>query len=141
MLKLFQIKVSLLKNAKNLKKLLKIRGFLSKNLEINTILIIRMRTNRGSTVYSQYSNNTYLMRWNLYLNVCNRQHSTLKNARLVESDSLKNVFDFKVISVFFQNFITSESLNLAAHYLMGLGPNWKKILHNSRKQIRIPEGM
>ena len=30
---------------------------------------------------------------------------------------------------------------LDTHYLMGLEPNWKKILHNSGKQIRIPEGM
>ena len=29
----------------------------------------------------------------------------------------------------------------ARHYLMRLRPNWKKILHNSGKQIRIPEGM
>ena len=28
-----------------------------------------------------------------------------------------------------------------AHYLMGLGPNTKKIPQNSGKQIRIPEGM
>ena len=28
-----------------------------------------------------------------------------------------------------------------AHYLMGLGPNPQKILHDSGKQIRIPEGM
>ena len=27
------------------------------------------------------------------------------------------------------------------HYLMGLGPNTKKIPQNSGKQIRIPEGM
>ena len=27
------------------------------------------------------------------------------------------------------------------HYLMGVGPNFKKILHNSGMQIRIPEGM
>ena len=27
------------------------------------------------------------------------------------------------------------------HYVMGLEPNWKKIPQNSRKQIRIPEGM
>ena len=27
------------------------------------------------------------------------------------------------------------------HYLMGMGPNTKKIPHNSGKQIRIPEGM
>ena len=27
------------------------------------------------------------------------------------------------------------------HYLMGLGPNPKKIPQNSGKQIRIPEGM
>ena len=30
---------------------------------------------------------------------------------------------------------------LAKHYLMGLGPNQKKIPQNSGKQIRIPEGV
>ena len=45
---LFQIKVSLLKNAKNLKKLLKINGlfFIKKLIS----LIVRRRTKRGSTV-------------------------------------------------------------------------------------------
>ena len=47
-LKLLQIKVSLLKNAKNLEKLLKIREIcFTKKLDS---LIVRMRTNRGSTV-------------------------------------------------------------------------------------------
>ena len=32
-------------------------------------------------------------------------------------------------------------LELATHYLIGLAPNPKKILHNSGKQIRITEGM
>ena len=48
MLQLFQIKVSLLKNAKKLKKSLKIRWYFHKKKLVS--LILRMRTNRGSTV-------------------------------------------------------------------------------------------
>ena len=48
MLQLFQIKVSLLKKAKNLKKLLKIRWYFYPKKLVS--LIVRMRTNRGSTV-------------------------------------------------------------------------------------------
>ena len=32
-------------------------------------------------------------------------------------------------------------MNVWIHYLMGIGPNTKKIPQNSGKQIRIPEGM
>ena len=50
---LFQIKVSPLKNAIHFKKLFKIKGFFyPKN---SLALIVRMRTNRGSTVYLKAS--------------------------------------------------------------------------------------
>ena len=41
-------------------------------------------------------------------------------------------FDEKLINICWSNLL---------HYLMGLEPNWTKILHNSGKQIRIPEDM
>ena len=37
--------------------------------------------------------------------------------------------------------IWTSKYEIALHYLMGLGPNTKKIPQNSGKQIRIPEGM
>ena len=45
---------------------------------------------------------------------------------------------------FFNFYIREETFDkrfIVVHYLMGLGPNWKEILHNRGKQIRIPEGM
>ena len=39
------------------------------------------------------------------------------------------------------NFTHSSIMGLTHHYLMGLGPNIKKILHEITKQVRIPEGM
>ena len=63
-------------------------------------------------------------------------HSTLKNWKKQEKKWLRTA-----------RFAISRSKNCkfyshqVVHYLMGIGPNTKKIPQNSGKQIRIPEGM
>ena len=57
-----------------------------------------------------------------------------------------NAFRLMTASISFEVNLTTfgdcRQISLcSSHYLMGLGPNTKKIPQNSGKQIRIPEGM